>query len=68
MTFEQLKEIYELPFFDLIHKAHEVHVSNWPEKEIQLCTLLCIKTGGCSGIVRIAHSRLVTTQRLSVSR
>ena len=40
MTFEQLKEIYELPFFDLIHKAHEVHVSNWPEKEIQLCTLL----------------------------
>jgi len=25
-----------------------VHVSNWPEKEIQLCTLLSIKTGGCS--------------------
>ena len=48
MKFEQLKEIYELPFFELIHKAHEVHVANWPEKEIQLCTLLSIKTGGCS--------------------
>jgi len=48
MKFEQLKEIYELPFFELFHKAHEVHTANWPEKEIQLCTLLSIKTGGCS--------------------
>ena len=25
-----------------------MHEANWPENEVQLCTLLCIKTGGCS--------------------
>ncbi len=48
MKYEQLKEIYELPFFELFHKARETHIANWPENEIQLCTLLSIKTGGCS--------------------
>ncbi|MBT8044841.1 MAG: biotin synthase BioB [Verrucomicrobiae bacterium] len=48
MKYEQLKEIYDLPFFELFHRAHETHLANWPENEIQLCTLLSIKTGGCS--------------------
>ena len=48
MNFQQLQSLYQLPFFELIKKAREVHEEHWPENEIQLCTLLSIKTGGCS--------------------
>jgi biotin synthase len=48
MTFSALKEIYNQPFFDLIQKARAVYAEHWKEDQIQLCTLLSIKTGGCS--------------------
>ena len=48
MKFEELKALYDLPLFDLIKKSREVHDANWIDNEIQLCTLLSIKTGGCS--------------------
>ncbi|MEO1855972.1 MAG: biotin synthase BioB [Rubritalea sp.] len=48
MKFEELKALYDLPLFDLIKKSREVHDANWKDNEIQLCTLLSIKTGGCS--------------------
>ncbi len=48
MTYDELKAIYDLPLFELIKRAHDVHEANWPEQEVQLCTLLSIKTGGCS--------------------
>lgn len=48
MKYEQLQELYNLPFFDLLEKAHNVHKEYWPDNEVQLCTLLSIKTGGCS--------------------
>ena len=35
--------------FDLLQRARAVSEAHWPEKgEMQLCTLLSIKTGGCS--------------------
>ena len=43
-----LRAIYEQPFFDLIQQARAVYRAHWPEHEVQLCTLLSIKTGGCS--------------------
>ena len=43
-----LRAVYDLPFFDLISRAREVYRGNWPEHEVQLCTLMSIKTGGCS--------------------
>lgn len=43
-----LQEIYRLPFFELIQRARETYVANWADPEVQLCTLLSIKTGGCS--------------------
>jgi biotin synthase len=46
--FSRLKEIYDAPFFDLIAQSHARHAEHWPENEVQLCTLLSIKTGGCS--------------------
>lgn len=48
MTFAQLEEIYNQPFFDLIQQARQVHEKHWPGQEVQLCTLLSIKTGACS--------------------
>lgn len=47
-TFAQLREIYHRPFFDLIAEARRVHSKHWPGREVQLCTLLSIKTGACS--------------------
>ena len=49
MNFAQLEAVYRQPFFDLLQRARQVHEAHWPEKdEMQLCTLLSIKTGGCS--------------------
>lgn len=48
MQFDELQQLYDLPFFDLIQRSRSVHEQNWPENEVQLCTLLSIKTGGCS--------------------
>ncbi len=48
MQLAELKALYDQPFFDLLQKAREVHEQNWPKNEVQLCTLLSIKTGGCS--------------------
>ncbi|MDP0489683.1 MAG: biotin synthase BioB [Verrucomicrobiota bacterium JB023] len=48
MTFDELRRLYEQPLFELIQQSRSVHEANWPENEVQLCTLLSIKTGGCS--------------------
>lgn len=48
MTYTELHRLYHQPFFDLLKQARAVHEENWPEREVQLCTLLSIKTGGCS--------------------
>jgi biotin synthase len=48
MLYNELRRLYDLPFFDLLTQAHAVHTANWPNGEVQLCTLLSIKTGGCS--------------------
>jgi biotin synthase len=48
MNLSDLHRLYHLPFFDLLKRARAVHEDNWPEREVQLCTLLSIKTGGCS--------------------
>jgi biotin synthase len=43
-----LRALYDQPFFDLLQQARETYRAHWPEHEVQLCTLLSIKTGGCS--------------------
>jgi biotin synthase len=48
MDFAELQRIYFSPFFELIQRAREVYRCHWPKDEVQLCTLLSIKTGGCS--------------------
>ena len=48
MKYSELHRIYHQPFFNLLKQARAVHEEHWPEGEVQLCTLLSIKTGGCS--------------------
>ncbi|MEI7910477.1 MAG: biotin synthase BioB [Verrucomicrobiota bacterium] len=48
MTLSELQALYDLPFFTLLSRAHAVHEASFPDGKIQLCTLLSIKTGGCS--------------------
>ncbi len=45
---DRLQQIYAQPFFDLIQHARTVYLQHWQNNEVQLCTLLSIKTGGCS--------------------
>lgn len=46
-TFEEIKEIYELPLMELISKSHHLHVQFHIPGEVQMCKLISIKTGGC---------------------
>jgi len=48
MTFAELRAIYDQPFFDLLQRARNAYLEHWKQNEVQLCTLLSIKTGGCS--------------------
>ncbi len=47
-TLEKLEQIYHRPLFDLIQESRRVHLEFWNRNEVQLCTLLSVKTGGCS--------------------
>jgi len=48
MTFDQIKEIYNRPLLELIYKASDIHRNNHKAGEVQVCTLLSVKTGGCT--------------------
>jgi biotin synthase len=46
-TREEIREIYQQPFLELIFEAQQVHRQHHRPGEVQLCKLLSIKTGGC---------------------
>jgi biotin synthase len=45
---EEIQEIYNTPLLELIYRAATVHRQYNETGEVQVCTLLSIKTGGCS--------------------
>lgn len=47
-TREEIAALFDLPFTDLLFRAATVHRANHAPDEVQLCTLLSIKTGGCA--------------------
>lgn len=47
-TNEEISEIYNTPLMELIYRAATVHREYHETGEVQVCTLLSIKTGGCS--------------------
>lgn len=46
-TRAQVEALFDLPFNDLLHRAHTVHRQQFDANGVQLSTLLSIKTGGC---------------------
>jgi biotin synthase len=42
-----VEALFELPFNDLVHRAHTVHRRHFDPNAVQLSTLLSVKTGGC---------------------
>lgn len=47
MKKEELKAIYDLPFLEIVSKAGKIHEQFHRPSEIQVCSLISIKTGGC---------------------
>ena len=43
----EIGKLFDLPFHDLVFRAAEVHRAHHEPGEVQLCTLLSIKTGAC---------------------
>lgn len=46
-TLESIRALHDLPLFELISKAHTIHAKYHDPEEVQLCSLISIKTGGC---------------------
>jgi biotin synthase len=46
-TRDEIADLFDLPFTELVFRAAEVHRAHHAAGEVQLCTLLSIKTGGC---------------------
>ena len=45
---EQVEALFNLPFADLMYQAQTVHRTHFDPNEVQVSTLLSIKTGGCA--------------------
>ncbi|KAJ7102241.1 hypothetical protein B0H15DRAFT_813801 [Mycena belliarum] len=45
---EEIQDVYDTPLLDLVFRAAAVHRQHHDPRKIQLCTLMNIKTGGCS--------------------
>ena len=43
----EIADLFDLPFDELMYRAQTVHRAHHAVGEVQLCTLLSIKTGGC---------------------
>jgi len=43
----EIEGLFELPFNDLMYRAQQVHREHFDANEVQVSTLLSIKTGGC---------------------
>ncbi|MGZ8161721.1 MAG: biotin synthase BioB [Methylobacter sp.] len=45
---DEVQDLFALPFSDLIYKAQTIHRENFDPNEVQVSSLLSIKTGSCS--------------------
>jgi biotin synthase len=44
---DAIEALFDLPFADLMHRAQTVHREHHAPNEVELATLLSVKTGGC---------------------
>lgn len=43
----EIEDLFDLPFNDLLFQSHSIHRANFKPNEVQISTLLSIKTGAC---------------------
>ena len=58
---EEVLALMNLPFPELVHRAGQVHREHFNPQEVQVSTLLSIKTGGCPEDCAIARRARATT-------
>jgi biotin synthase len=46
-TLQEVRALHDLPLPELLFRAHALHRQHHAADEVQLCTLLSVKTGGC---------------------
>ena len=46
-TLAEARALFDLPFADLLYQAQTLHRQNFDPNQVQLCTLMSIKTGLC---------------------
>ena len=46
-TVSEVEAMFAMPFMDLLFQAQTVHRANFPKNQVQVSTLLSIKTGAC---------------------
>jgi biotin synthase len=46
-THDEILALFRLPFADLLYQAQTIHRAHFDPNEVQISTLLSIKTGGC---------------------
>src|SRR2546428_9698098 len=47
-TLAEVRAIHDLPLLELLHRAQSLHREHFGDNKVQLCSLLSVKTGGCS--------------------
>ncbi|KAJ7630632.1 hypothetical protein FB45DRAFT_1058602 [Roridomyces roridus] len=61
----EIQQIYDTPLLDLVFRAAAVHRKHHDPSKIQLCTLMNIKTGGCTEDCKSFSSRYSTPTKAS---
>jgi biotin synthase len=46
-TLAEARTIHDMPLFELLDRSRAVHLAHHAGNDVQLCTLLSVKTGGC---------------------
>src|SRR5213593_3784395 len=46
-TWEEVRAVYNRPMLDAVFAAQAIHRQYFPDRAVQLCQLLSVKTGGC---------------------
>jgi biotin synthase len=46
-TPERVEGLLAMPFMELVHRAQAVHREHFPQRDVELASLLSVKTGGC---------------------
>lgn len=54
-TLSQVTELFEKPLLELLFEAQQIHRQHFDPQQVQVSTLLSIKTGACPRIVNTAR-------------